>query len=622
MYETYILYHLPRAHRPDPAVERRCYARPVRRPLLIAGLLLALVFAIGLVVTAVTSRQILERTGVGNVRAAEASRRADQAQALHRYLDRKQTGSLLPGSGVTIAVREDFLQKVLASSLPFRQTFADGRYVARLDSVKVDLLDGLANVTLTGRGILARDTTVYADLVLEGRLGIAGIDDSTGTLTPRLEITDLHVVRAGPTRVQALLNPAVRYFGLQKVQEWNDLQSSFHLPLKIRSDLKVPAIEGDIDLPAVRLPLAIRVALVMALENRLVVSMVLLPEGDSTAVGPSPPAFAWTSNARSKAAYDVHTIDVLRDSVRVFAARDSLWRAVLLTDRDLVIVTPRAVLSELAYRMARRYRAGAHVDFRPGIHEIVDEPIKIKVLGAKVTAGKIHLDIRVGHLAGMLDTPGEPTVRFRPPDGLDISLPIRIRSAGGQATFYAKWDPSAVASVVCRGFETRQTLVGIVRPLTHDAHATIRFTLAGNAILGRPVVRRDQLRLSFDFDQASWKRVRQVFEEQDKAGRCGIAMNPDEMVEKIRKVGEKGVNIRLPADLLPDFELPVSFADVYEQEQVRVAVVAFRPELLVRPEYLRFGVDGDLRIVKREEADSLVTMPAEPPAPATIPKLR
>jgi hypothetical protein len=594
----------------------------VRRLLLIAGLLLALAVAIGILVTGVSSRRILERTGLGNVRAAEAARRAYQAQALHRYLDRKQTGSLLPGSGVTIAVREDFLQKVLASSLPFRQTFQDGRYVARLDSVKVDLLDGLANVTLTGRGMLARDTTVFADLALEGRLGIAGIDDSTGTLTPRLEITDLHVTRAGPTRVQALLNPAVRYFGLQKVQEWNDLQSSFHLPLKIHSDLKVPAVEGDIDLPAVRLPLAIRVALVMALENRLLVSLVLLPEGDSTTVGPVPAAGAWTAGPHPNVPYDAQTIDALRDSVRAFAARDSLWRAVVLTDRDLVIVTPRAVLSEMAYRMARRYRAGANVDFRPGIHEIVDESIKVKVLGARVSAGNIHLDIRVRHLAGRLDTPGEPKVRFRPPDALDIALPIRIKSAGGQATFYAKWDPNAIASVVCRGFETRQTLNGVVRPLTHDAHATIRFTLNGNAILGRPTVRRDKLRLSFDFDEPSWKRVRQVFEEQDKAGRCGLAMNPDDMIAKIRAVGEKGVNIRIPADLLPDFELPVSFADVYEQDQVRVAVVAFRPELLVRPEYLRFGVDGDLRIVMREEGDSLVTVPAEPPAPATIPKLR
>jgi hypothetical protein len=47
-------------------------------------------------------------------------------------------------------VREDFLQKVIASSMPFSQSFEDGKYVARLDSVRVDLQDGLALVTLTG----------------------------------------------------------------------------------------------------------------------------------------------------------------------------------------------------------------------------------------------------------------------------------------------------------------------------------------------------------------------------------------------------------------------------------------------------------------------------------------
>ena len=594
----------------------------MRRTLIIVGLGLALLVAVGILVAGVSSRQILERTKVGDTKAQDAARRAAQAATLRRYLERKTMGSLLPGSAVTIAVREDFLQKVIASSMPFRQSFEDGKYVARLDSVRVDLQDGLALVTLTGRGALARDSTVFADLVLEGRLGVAGIDDSTGTLSPRVEITDLHVARAGPTRVQALLNPAVRYFGLQKVQEWNALQSSFHLPLKIQSDIKVPAIQGDIDLPAVRLPLAIRVATVMALENRLVVSLRLLPENDTTeTIGPEQPSTR-TFSLRRGAPVDPETVATLRDSVRAFAARDSLWRAVLLTDRDLVIVTPRAVIAELAYRMARRYKAGAKVDFRPGIHETIDEPIKVRVLGANVTAGRIHVEIRVRHLAGILETPGEPRVAFRPPDALDVSLPVHIRSASGAATFEAKWDPKAFTSVVCRGFETKQTLTGIVRPMTHSAHATIRFTLREGSILGRPTVRRDRLRLSFDLDDRSWKRVRAVFEEQDKAGRCGMAMDPDAMVARLRKLGRKGVNVRLPADLLPEFELPVSFANVYEQGQVRVAAIAFRPELLVRPEFLRFGVDGDMRIVMREEGDSLVTAPVNGAAPATVPKLR
>jgi hypothetical protein len=419
------------------------------------------------------------------------------------------------------------------------------------------------------------------------------------------------------------MNPAVRYFGLQKVQEWNDLQSSFHLPLKVSSDLKVPAVSGDIDLPAVRLPLAIRLASVISLENRLVVSLRLLPEGDSTVVGPEAPQRGWTFERESKGPSDVKTVATLVDSVRSFAARDSLWRAVLLTDRDLVILTPRAVLAELAFRMARRYRRGAHVDFKPGIHETVDEAIKVKVLGAKVTAGHIKLDIRVNHLAGELDTPGTPRVTFRPPDGLDVALPVRIRSGGGAATFVVHWDPNALTSVICRGFHANETLTGVVRPLTHVALATIRFTLKGGSIFGRPTLRRDKINLSLDFDAASWKRVRKIFEEQDRAGRCGIAMDPDSMMVRLRRIGMKGVDVRLPADLLPEFELPVTFADVYEQEQVQVRAVAYRPELLVRPEYLRFGVDGELTIaVKADSSSAAAAAPDTTIGPATIPKLR
>ncbi len=595
----------------------------MRRLLLILGLSIALFAAVGLLLGGLASRQILERTGAGTPHAIEQARRSAQAAALRRYLERRSQGTLLPASDVTIAVREDFLQKVIKSSMPFRQEFANGRYVARLDSVRVDLQDGLALVTLTGRGALASDSALYADLVLEGRLGIAGINDSTGQLTPRLEITDIRVQRAGPTTLRALTNPAVRYFGLQKVQEWNTLQSTFHLPLKIEQDLMVPAVTGDIDLPEVHLPLAIRLASVISLENRLVVSLRLLPESDSSVVGPEAPLRSWSvpDHTPRGLRFDQETIDALGDSVRSFAARDTLWRAVLLTDRDLVIITPRSVLAELAYRMARRYRRGADVDFRPGIHETIDETIKVKFLGANVTAGHILVDIHVNHLKGRLETPGEPRVRFQPPDGLDVTLPVRISSGGGVATFAAKWDPSKMASVICHEFETKQVLSGSVRPLTHEAHATIRFTLVDGKIRGEPTLRRDKLRLSFDLDERSWRKVRDVFVEQNKFGKCGIAMKPDSMVARLRRLGTKGVAIRLPADLLPDFELPVSFADVYEQEQVRVVAVAFRPELLVRPEYLRFGVDGDLRVELKQAPEDSTRVMIPPPTPVVPPRL-
>ncbi|MEP7028292.1 MAG: hypothetical protein ABI960_06835 [Candidatus Eisenbacteria bacterium] len=582
------------------------------------------VLVLSLVVLAVIAAGVLlsRRLPFPGARAPavlEGERREAQAVELRRYLERRSVGTLLPANDVAIAVRDDFLQRLVALSLPFTQTFADGRYVARLDSAKVDLLDGLALVTLRGRGMLASDTTLFAELVLTGRLSIAGVDDSTGQLKPRLEITDVRVVRAGSSVVAAITNPAIRFFSLQKLQEWNELQSAFHLPLKIESLLRVPAVEGDLALPEARLPLAIRLSSVVALEHRLVVSLELLPETDSLHVGPAPPRAPWELppvSARARPAHaTAEAVLALRDSVRAFGARDSLWRAILLADRDLVIVTPRSVLAELAYRVARRYRSGAQVDFRPEIHETLDREIRVKVLGQRVGAGRIHVDIRVRHLVGRLETPGEPQVRFRPPDALDVTLPIRITGAGGAATVEASWDPAALVSVVCRSFSTRQTLTGIIRPQTHEAQATIHFTLGDLKIVGRPRVRQDRVRLALDLDERSWDKLRAVFEEQDRFGRCGLAMNPDSMIVMLRRIGWKGVTIRLPADLLPEFELPVSFADVYEQGELRVAVAAYRPELLVRGEFLRFGVDGGLRVVQRADRDSVDHRPTPAAAP-------
>ena len=548
----------------------------------------------------------------------ESRRRGFQVAALKRGLARRSLGSLLPPNDITVSVREDFLQKVLASSLPFTRTFENGRFIARLDSANVDLLDGLALVRLTGRGMAAHDSTQFADLVLEGRLSIAGVDDSTGQLNPRLEITDLRVARTGGLLGAAARNPAARYFSNQKLQEWNDLQAAFHLPLKIESGLRLPPVEGDVALPEARVGLGLRLSSVITLADRLVVSLRLLPESGAHAVGPSVPDTSWNlptfHTAGSLPGSDRATAEALSDSVRAFAAKDSLWRAILLTDRDLVIITPRAVLAELAYRVARRYHAGARVDFKPSIHETIDHEVKVKLLGRRVGAGKIHVDIDVRHLAGRLETPGEPQVRFRPPDALEVALPVRIAEAGGAARFYVRWNPAKLVSVVCHEFDTRLTLTGSARPLTHEALATIRFSLEENRILGRPRLRRDQIRLSFDLDERSWKKVRTVFEEQDRFGRCGIAIDPDTMVVMLRKLGMKGVSVRLPEDLLPEFALPVSFADVYEQDKVRVAAIAFRPELLVRPEYLRFGVDADLRIVQRPGA--------APSAPSSAPRSR
>ena len=542
-------------------------------------------------------RDYVFRTAPPSHEAIAAQRRGVQAARIRHWMERRQYGTFLPQGDVTVAIREDFLQRVLSSSMPIRQSFLKGRFVAQLDSVRVDLRDGVIQVRLTGRGISTRDTTRSVGLALEGELTVVGVDSTTGEFAPRFVITDVRALRQADRN--APRNAVIRYFGYQKMSDWDSLQSAFRLPLKVSSVVNLPAVHGEVELPAASVPLNLQLSSVVALVDRLVISVHLQPEADSL-VGPQPPSPAsGVMVEKDIPPADEAAVEAWSDSLRAFAATDSLWRAIALTDRDLIVITPRVVLNELVTRVATRYRRGVGVNFKEGIHAKVDQQIKVKMLGRKVGVGRIKVDVDVKRLQGRLTTPDPPNFDFKPPDRLELTLPVRIVQAGGTAAFDAAWDPAAIVSVACRGFQTHLMLTASVRPLSHAARADVHFKYEDGKLLGQPRVVRDPIRLSFELTDSSWASVRKVFQEQDKFGKCGVAMNPDSMVALLRRFGNKGINVRLPEDLIPDFELPVSFSDVEESGSMTMTIKASNPEILVREEYLRFGLDGTVRVAQR-----------------------
>jgi hypothetical protein len=572
----------------------------VREPIRIRGLVIAAALLLGVGAALFLARHPLEAPGLQTL----LQRRRDlQTLALRRYLARTDGARILPQNAVAIAVRAEFLQRVLESSLPYTQTFENGKYAARLDSAQVDLTDGLAVVILTGEGRLASDSTISARLSVEGSFGIARLDRASGQLVPQLAITDVRVIRAGPAGLRAVTNPAVRYFSRLKAEEWNHLDDALHFPLHLESVLKVPRVDGDISIPETQLPLAIRLAAVTSLRNLLVVSLDLLPDSAMVAKGGAAaeaPFEAWNdvNGTRAGPSLNATAFTALHERVRAAAARDTLWQAIQTADRDVAVVLPQPVLQDLAGRAARRLRGGAQVDFRPAIRESVDKDLGITVLGQKLGAGHIHVDIDVRHLRGTLTTPGAPDLAFQPPDELRIDLPLRIAEGAGDATFSAKWDPAALVSVVCKGFATRLELSGAILPVTHPVHGTVRFRLEGGRIVGHPEIRRDRVPLSFALDARSWAAIRRVLVAQDKVGRCSVGIDPDAIVAGLHRIGMKGVGVRLPRDLIPSFALPVVFEDSYARGPVQVAVVAYNPALVVERDYLRFAVDADLRLLQ------------------------
>lgn len=578
-------------------------SRPRRAVRVVAGIVVGLLAASGLALLAMRYGPTWFAKRLPTI---VESRSGLQLQNLERYATRRAHGTFLPPNAISIGIREDFLQSVLDASLPIEQAFEDGRYRARLDHAVLDLLDGASVVTLTGRGRLATDTTMYADLLVQGTVGFGAVDYEKARLEPRIEITDVRVIGSGPPGLSDIANPVAHYFGNQTARDWNALESPVSLPVQLGGSIHLPATTGDVALPAARLPLAMRVAALTSLQGRMVASVELLPD---SAIGRTlgPPAGPWDASPGAlrtsrnpfsrglSAGVDSMRVRALADSALAFAARDTLWRALTLSDRDVAVVVPRTVIADLVGRMTRRYREGIAVDFRKDFSEQVEERIRVKVLGAKVTAGTVKLDIRVRHLKGRIATVGEPDLKLIPPNALAVTLPVRVLDGAGTATFNMAWDPKAYTSVVCRGFETRQTLSGTIAPLDHGLQGHVRFVLAGGEVEGRPRIEREKVRLKFDLTEKSWERVRQVFVEQDEFLKCGAVIEPDKLVGLLKKLGQKGVNIRLPG-ALPRFTLPVTFTETVEDSLFRLEASMGSPDLIVRPSYLRFGSDALLRL--------------------------
>ena len=615
---------------PRPSLPRR-FSHP--RAVLVA--LLGIVFLGALAVF--VSQAILPRLAENDpLPSLEESRRRLAGVQLARYAARGEHGSFLPPAALTLAVHQKFLQRSLEASLPFEQTFDDGKIEARLDSAVVEVADGVTILTLLGRARSTGNDAVWADLLIQGTLGLDDVDFDRGRIVPRIEFTDVRVLDSGPGGISGITNPVAFYFTHRSAAEWNRFRPLLPLPLQFETEVKLPAIEGDVGLPAVAFPVHLRLRALTALERRLVFSIELLPDSSRGAIA-GPPAGPWDAppgalqvrmrdrllgivrgrgpdEARSRALPlpAPSAVAALRGKVLRLALADSLWRTIRESEHDVLVLAPRPLLGTIVRAATERYRGGVDIEIEPDLDESIVEELKTKVLGKTVTAGEIRATIHVDRLRGRLVATGEPEVDLRPPDGLGVTMPLRLLAGRGTARFDLEWDPKALAWVVCKGFKAQRKVDGALGEVGHGVSGVLRFTVEDGRIVGRSALRRDRVRLPLDLTPRSWARVRAVFEEEDRLLRCGMLMDPDGVVEKLRALGKRGVRVRLPRSL-PGFELPVAFGSSMFDSTSLVGSDVTNLELTMTRSALVVGVDG---LVSLRPLSSGAPPPADAPREA------
>jgi hypothetical protein len=323
-----------------------------------------------------------------------------------------------------------------------------------------------------------------------------------------------------------------RFFGQKAAAEWNTNPPRIAIPIALQEEIPLPAVTGSVNVPAANVPFGLRVSAVTPYAHRFIISIALLPD---SAAGDSVPGLAgapesWTKPPGMILAKETFEklpvaigpeglltgprVKALSDTVNALAGRDSLWRTIAAREQDMVIALPRPVINELLRRVVARYRTeGIRLDLKDEVEEKIEEDLRVKAVVAKVGVGHISIHLLINRLQARLRVVDDPKMAFRPPLSMQVDLPVRGDQGRGIARLNAKWDPAAVVSVACRGFEIHETLEGTVQPIELPVRAWVDFALENGRIVGRPRVRRDKMHLSVQLTDASWKRVRAVFDE-------------------------------------------------------------------------------------------------------------
>lgn len=246
---------------------------------------------------------------------------------------------------------------------------------------------------------------------------------------------------------------------------------------------------------------------------------------------------------------------------------------------DVVVGLRSALVEDLVQEVARRYLD--HVELNLDLQREVEERREVEVptpLGS-VTAGEWRLRLVVHRVHGVLRT-RVPDVRPAAGNRLALRIPVVLEGAQGTATANFEWNARALAGVVCRDFALTRRVRGRVLPDEYALDGQFELFAGPQAVQVRPLFSRQRFRLRVDLVEDSWAEVRRALEEQDEVLKCGLAIEPEKILTKVRALLQKGFDLPIPRSLFRAVDLPAGVRQSVSVEDTQV-------DLTVRTEELR-----------------------------------
>jgi hypothetical protein len=217
-----------------------------------------------------------------------------------------------------------------------------------------------------------------------------------------------------------------------------------------------------------------------------------------------------------------------------------------------------------------------------------------------ITIGQYELEVTINRVAGKLKT-GKPEVRFGGNE-VSIALPVTVASGSGNATIHFKWDGKNVSGAICGDLDITQQVEGGVRPDSYPVSGGLLLTATAREILAKPHFPVVKVKLKVEPSERSWAAVQKILDE--KQGLCGYVVEKVDVLGLVKKIIDKGFDVRLPTEKIKPMAVPVGIEPTLQVRGKPIALAIKLGELAITEHVIWLGADVSLAVGKDKAAKS------------------
>lgn len=253
-------------------------------------------------------------------------------------------------------------------------------------------------------------------------------------------------------------------------------------------------------------------------------------------------------------------VDSLRARFEQALVGDTLVRRLDDLEGDILIGVRTPFIEDVARWAARGYLDDVELHLRPDVTVEEGDEVHVKIGPISVHAGDWRVEVTIDSVYARLRA-DSIALAVADSNSMSAVLVVGVSEGRGEADIHFVWDATTLASVVCRDFEIDETFGGVVEPFTYAVEGRYEFEASPEGILAVPRLERPRVRVSPIPTEESWGRARALLDEQNDIFRCGLALEPDDMIERLDRLLRTGFEFQLPEVLFRSVRLPARIED-------------------------------------------------------------